>query len=120
MSNRKSPPVIRLLKAARYSTTGLKTAYLHEQSFRLEILVLIAAVPAGLFFGSTAVEKTLLIGSWLMVIIVELLNSAIEAVVDRIGTEPNELAGRAKDFGSAAVLCAIILAAMIWLFILAD
>ncbi|MFH1147406.1 MAG: diacylglycerol kinase [Pseudomonadota bacterium] len=120
MSNRKSQPVIRLLKATQYSIAGIKSAFLHEQSFRIEILVLIAAIPAGLFFGGTAVEKTLLIGSWLLVITVELLNSAIEAALDRMGTEPNELAGRAKDLGSAAVLCAIILAAMTWILILTD
>ena len=76
------------------------------------------AIPVALWLGKTGVERALLIGSCLLVIVVELVNSAIEAVVNRIGPERNELAGRAKDLGSAAVFCAIVLAIVVWIFVL--
>ena len=75
-------------------------------------------VPLGLWLGADGVERALLVGSWLLVLIVELLNSAIEAVVDRIGAQPHELSGRAKDAGSAAVLVAIALAVLVWVLVL--
>ena len=107
-----------LFWAARYSLAGLRSAWQDEQAFRQEIAVLAAVVPAGLWLGRNGVERALLIGSWLLVMVVELLNSAIEAVVDRIGAERNELAGKAKDLGSAAVLVAIALALAVWILIL--
>ena len=95
-------------------------AYRHEQAFRLELLVLVFVVPAGLWLGETGVARALLIGSWCLVLVVELLNSAMEVLVDRIWPERNERAGRAKDMGSAAVFCAIVLACVVWLLILTS
>ncbi|MCH8055069.1 MAG: diacylglycerol kinase [Deltaproteobacteria bacterium] len=108
----------RLVKATRYSLKGLQAAFRREQAFRQEVLVLVFVIPAGLWLGKNGVERVLLIGSWLLVMVVELINSAIEAVVDRVGLERNELAGRAKDLGSAAVFCAIVLAIALWVVVL--
>lgn len=108
----------RLVKATRYSLKGLLAAFRREQAFRQEVLVLVFVIPAGLWLGKNGVERVLLIGSWLLVMVVELINSAIEAVVDRVGLERNELAGRAKDLGSAAVFCAIVLAIALWVVVL--
>ena len=108
----------RVVGATRFSLAGLREAYRHEQAFRLELLVLVFVVPLGLWFGETGVQRALLIGSWCLVLIVELLNSAMEVLVDRIWPERSELAGRAKDMGSAAVFCAIVLACGVWLLIL--
>ena len=79
-----------------------------------------AAVPTGLWLGRTGAERALLVGSCLLVLVAELLNSAVEAAVDRIGPERHELAGRAKDLGSAAVLGTIVLAAIVWGLVLLD
>lgn len=89
-----------------------------EAAFRLELLVLVLLIPAAWRLTTVGVERALLIGSWLLVMIVELINSAIETVVDRIGSERHDLSGRAKDLGSAAVFGAIVLAASVWLFVL--
>ena len=108
----------RLLNAARYSWAGLKAAWRNEEAFRQEGLLCAALTPAALWLGDDAVERALLIGSLLLVMMVELLNSAIEAAIDRIGSERHELSGRAKDIGSAAVLIALLNAAVVWLMIL--
>ena len=92
---------------------GLKAAW-RERAFKQEVVILVIVAPLGWWLGETPVEQIMLIGSWVLVIIMELLNSAIEAAVDRSGLETHELAGRAKDMGSAAVLCAIILAVFVW------
>lgn len=97
---------------------GLKAAYKHEEAFRQESIALLFAIPLGIWLGEGTVETILLIGSVLLVLIVELINSAIEATVDRFGGEHHELSGRAKDIGSAAVLVTTVLAAMVWLLIL--
>lgn len=107
-------PWVHLVNATRYSLAGLRVVFRHEMAFRLETLVLMIAVPAGLWLGRTGVERGLLIGSWCLVMVVELINSAIEALVDRGGLQRDELAGRAKDLGSAAVFCAIVLAVVVW------
>jgi diacylglycerol kinase (ATP) len=112
--------IIRLLWSTRYSLAGLRMAWRHEQAFREEVFVLVLVVPAGLWLGRGGVERALLIGSWVLVILVELGNSAIEAVVDRIGLERHELAGKAKDLGSAGVFCAIMLAIVVWALVLAG
>jgi diacylglycerol kinase (ATP) len=119
-NNNHIPPLERLRKAAGYSWKGFRSTFKHEQAFRQELVVLLLVIPLGLWLGSSGAERSLLIGSWLLVIIVELLNSSIEAAVDRMGEERHKLAGRAKDMGSAAVMTAILAAAMIWLLILAD
>lgn len=108
----------RLVSATRFSLAGLALAYRHEQAFRLELLVLVVVVPAGLWLGRTGVERVLLIGSWCLVIVVELLNSTMEVLADRVWPEKDTLAARAKDMGSAAVFCAIVLAAALWLLTL--
>ena len=108
----------RLINAFGYSMQGFKAAYKHEEAFRQELLVLAIAIPLGIWVGDGAVEVILLIGSILLLLVVELLNSAVEATVDRFGGEHHELSGRAKDMGSAAVLVMSITAAMVWLLIL--
>ena len=107
-----------LVYATRCSVAGLRAALRHQRAFRQEVLVLLLIIAAGLWFGKNGIERALLIGSWLLVIVVEIINSAIETVVDRAGLERNELSGRAKDLGSAAVFLAIVLAALVWLFVL--
>ena len=109
-----------LVKATGYSLAGLRAAVKHEEAFRQELLALVIVVPVALWLGKSGIERALLLGSCLLVIVIELVNSAIEAVVDRIGSERNELAGRAKDLGSAAVFCAIVLAIVVWLLVLAG
>ena len=108
----------RIINAAGYSWKGLTAAYKYEAAFRQELWLAIALIPAGLFLGETWKDKAALVCSLLFVLVVELLNSGIESVVDRIGDEHHELSGRAKDMGSAAVLLALIMAAIIWAAVL--
>ncbi|MEZ5451536.1 MAG: diacylglycerol kinase [Thiothrix sp.] len=108
----------RIIKAGQYSWQGFRAAYKHEEAFRQEVWMLVVAVPLALWLGENAVEKTLMIGSVLLLLIVELLNSAVEAVVDRTGMEPHKLSGRAKDMGSAAVFFAILMVGVVWFFML--
>ena len=107
----------RLINAVGFSIKGIKAAYKHEEAFRQEVFILVLALPLGIWLGESSVETVLLIGSVLLLLVVELLNSAIEATVDRFGGEHHELSGRAKDMGSAAVFVAVIIAAMTWLLI---
>ncbi|WP_295885871.1 diacylglycerol kinase [uncultured Thiohalocapsa sp.] len=108
----------RVIYAFGYSMQGLKACWEGEEAFRQELLVLIPLLPLGLWLGDSPVERAMLVGSLLLVPIVELLNSAIEANVDRIGSERHELSARAKDIASAAVFVSILFAAVIWLLIL--
>jgi diacylglycerol kinase (ATP) len=108
----------RLVRAAGFSWAGLKAAFQNEPAFRLEVLSSLLLIPAAVWLGETGLERGVMIGFWLLVIVVELINSSIEAVVDRMGEERHYLAGRAKDMGSAAVLVAGIIAGVVWLFIL--
>jgi diacylglycerol kinase (ATP) len=107
-------PLQRLINATRNSLNAMIRAWRSEAAFRYEIYVLVPVIPAAWLLGQNAVERALMIGSALFVVVVELLNTAIEAVVDRIGTERHQLSGWAKDLGSAGVLCSIILAAVVW------
>ena len=107
--------IIRIIRATRYSLQGFTHAWIHEAAFRQEIVLTLLLFPIGYFLGRTAVERTLLIGCFLLVLIVELLNSAIEAAIDRHGHDHHELSGRAKDLGSAAVMLSLILAASVWI-----
>ena len=109
----------RLVDATRYSIAGLAEAARHEPAFRQELLLAALLVPMGLFLGKTAVERALLVGSVLLVLVVELLNSAIEATVDRISLEDHPLAKRAKDLGSAAVMLSLLMLSVVWLLVLA-
>lgn len=108
----------RVLKAAHWSIQGLKAAWLHESSFRLEVCMAVVMAPLGLWLGDTAVERVLLVGALLLVLAAELLNSAIEAVIERFGNELHDLAGRAKDMGSAAVFMLMMNVALTWGLIL--
>lgn len=108
----------RIIKAAGYSWKGLRAAWQHEAAFRQELVAAIIAIIVACWLNVDAITRVLLIGSVLLVIIVEILNSAIEAVVDRIGSEMHPLSGRAKDMGSAAVLLSILLALFIWITLL--
>jgi len=103
-----------VFKAFQYSMQGLRAAFRYEEAFRLELLACLFMVPFGLWLGSTPVEYALLFSSLLLVLIVELINSAIEAIVDRISIEQHELSGRAKDIGSAAVFISLFYVALIW------
>lgn len=104
----------RIVNATAFSAAGLRAAWANEASFRLECVVTAVLAPLALWLGSTAVERALLIGSCMLVLIVELVNSAIEAIVDRAGTDRHELAGRAKDLGSAAVFMSLVLTLAVW------
>ena len=108
----------RILNAARYSLAGLAAAARHETAFQQELLLAVVLVPLGLWLGADGVERALLAGSVLLVLGVELLNSAIEAVVDRVSLDEHELAKRAKDYGSAAVMVALGVAGLVWLLVL--
>jgi diacylglycerol kinase (ATP) len=108
----------RLINAFRYSLAGLSAAYRHEDAFRQEIWLALFLIPAALFMPASGLGKALMIGSVLLVLVVELLNSAIEAVVDRVSLEHHRLAKRAKDIGSAAVLIALLNIAVVWLLVL--
>ena len=104
----------RIIRAAKYSWQGLAAAWQHEAAFRQELILTLVLLPAGLWLGRTAIERTLLIAVCILVLIVELLNSAIEAAIDRHGEVQHELSRRAKDLGSAAVLFSLLLVVLVW------
>jgi diacylglycerol kinase (ATP) len=104
----------RIVNATFFSLAGLKTAWRNEAAFRQECALAALLTPLGFWLGQTAVERSLLIGSCLIVLIVELLNTAVEAVVDRIGSDHHELSGHAKDLGSAAVFVSLALTLLVW------
>jgi diacylglycerol kinase (ATP) len=108
----------RIMKATIWSLQGLRAAWLHESSFRLEVYLFAVLGPLGLWLGQSGVERALLVGSGLLVMAVELLNSSIEAVIERYGPEFHELAGRAKDMGSAAVFVLMLNFVLVWGLIL--
>ena len=110
----------RVWRAAGYSVSGLKAAIENEAAFRQEMALFVFLAPLGLWLGRDGVERSLLVGSLALVLIVELLNSAIEAAVNRIGNEPHELSGRAKDIASAAVFLSLLLVALVWVLVLFD
>ena len=106
--------------ATRYSLDGLAAAWRHEDAFRQELTVAVVLLPVAVLLPLPAVERVLLIGSLLLVLIVELLNTAIEVAVDRDSVRIDPLGKRAKDYGSAAVMIALLVAATTWLTILAS
>ena len=106
-----------IAKATLWSVAGIKTAWRNELAFRVEALIIIVMMPVGIWLGRSAAERALLIASCLLILITELLNSAIEAVVDRIGREHHELSGHAKDMGSAAALLSMLTGAIVWALI---
>ncbi len=108
----------RLLNALRWTVLGFRSTYKHEEAFRQEVWLCLIMIPLGLWLGESGVERALLVGPLLLVLIVELMNSAIESVVDRISTDRHELSGRAKDQGSAAVFVSLMLVALCWVLVL--
>ena len=104
----------RILKATQWSIQGLCAAWLHESSFRLEVYLFVVLAPLALWLGADGIERALLIGSMVLVLSAELLNSAVEAVIERYGAEHHELAGRAKDMGSAAVFLTMLNVLLVW------
>lgn len=113
-------PIKKVWAATRYSYAGIKVAWRYHWAFRAEVLICIVAMPLALILGKTGVQRALLLSSLLLVLIVEVLNSAIEVVVDRIGLEKHRLSGQAKDLGSAAVLLSGINAAVVWAMIILE
>ncbi len=110
----------RIISATKYSLAGLSFAWKNEAAFRQEIILAMIMIPAAFWLGSNATQTALLIGSCLLVLITELLNTGIEAVVDRIGHEYHDLAGSAKDLGSAAVLLSLLLTLTIWILVILE
>jgi diacylglycerol kinase (ATP) len=108
----------RIINAAGYSKQGFIAAYRFEAAFRQEVWLTIALTPVALYFGNSLADRAILLASLVFILLVEILNSAIEAVVDRQGDEHHPLAGRAKDMGSAAVFLAFVIAALTWLAVL--
>ena len=104
----------RIVNAGGYSWSGLKSAYINEAAFRQELWLTIALAPIAIIFGPSNADKAILIASLVFILLIEILNSALEAVVDRFGDEIHPLSGRAKDMGSAAVLLAFIIAGLVW------
>jgi len=114
------PLLLRPFIALRVALQGLAAAWRHEVPFRMEVVAFALLLPVAFFVGSTAVERALLVGSLLLVLIVELLNSALEATLDRVSLEHHPLIGRAKDIASAAVGLSLVNAGVIWLLLLAG
>ncbi len=110
--------IVRIIDAGGYSWLGLKAAFKHEAAFRQELLLSIILVPLALWLADNGLQAALMIASLFIVLIAEILNSAIEAVVDRFGSELHELSGRAKDMGSAAVFLALANVVLVWLLVL--
>ncbi|MEZ9398058.1 diacylglycerol kinase [Vibrio splendidus] len=108
----------RIIKATDYSIQGLKAAYKYEAAIRQELALLFVSILLAFILDLSVLERIVMLGSIVLVLIVELINSAIEAVVDRIGIEQHELSGRAKDIGSAAVMVALMFATFVWGYIL--
>jgi diacylglycerol kinase (ATP) len=110
----------RVLRAFGASGRGFVGAFREEAAFRQELALCLVVIPLGVWLGHSGVERALLIGPMLLILVIELVNSAIEATVDRIGMEHHILAGLAKDIGSAAVFMAFVLLAVVWLLVLLD
>ena len=110
--------LMRIVHALRYSAKGVKYAWLNEAAFRQEVFLAVVFIPLGFWLGNTAVERVLLVGVCFFVLIVELLNTGIEVVVDRISLDRHELSGVAKDLGSAAVMLGLLMWGLTWLSII--
>ena len=108
----------RLINAFHYSCEGLKTAYQNEDAFRQEVLLAAILIPLALYLEHGGIERAMMIGSVLLLLIVELLNSAVEATVDRISFDHHRLAKRAKDIGSAAVLISLVNVVVVWVLVI--
>ncbi|MEM6511463.1 MAG: diacylglycerol kinase [Pseudomonadota bacterium] len=111
---------LRVIRAAKYSAQGFAHAWRHESAFRQELTLAVIMAPIAVWLGRTPMERTLLISVCLLVLLTELLNSAIEAAIDRFGEELHELSGRAKDLGSAAVTIALMICGLVWGTVIYD
>jgi diacylglycerol kinase (ATP) len=121
MTKRDKPTgLTRIVRAFGYSFQGFRYAWREEAAFRQEFCLAVAVIPAGLYLGRSGIERALMVWPMLQILVVELLNSALEAVVDRSGMDRHPLAGMAKDMGSAAVLLSFALLGTVWLLILSD
>lgn len=118
MNRRHLPGILHFISALGYSWRGIRHAWRHEDAFRQELVIFVIAVPVGIWLGDSNIERALLVGSLFPVLMAEMVNTAIETAVDRMGEEPNELSGRAKDLGSAAVFFSILLAVTTWALVL--
>jgi diacylglycerol kinase (ATP) len=118
--NQDGGEIRRLAAATRYSWRGLRAAWSREAAFRQEALLCVVMLPGAFWVGTTAVQRILLIATCLVVLVTELLNSAVEAAIDRIGMDQHELSGHAKDLGSAAVFISLLICATTWLLIAWD
>lgn len=114
MEQKKNTGITRIIKAFGYSLAGLRACFASEAAFRQELALCAIMLPVALWVEVSRAERALLVASLLLVLIVELLNSAIETLVDRVGPEHHDLSGKAKDIGSAAVLVALVLAVTVW------
>ena len=112
--------ITRIINAAGYSWAGLKAAYTNEAAFRQELWLVIMLTPVAIIFGPSIADKAVLLASLIFILLVEILNSALEAVVDRFGNEIHPLSGRAKDMGSAAVLMAFFITGLIWFSVFSE
>lgn len=116
---KKSPKgMARLYRAFTWSMAGIRQCFTHEAAFRQECMLFVVMAPLGVWLGRTGTDKALLVGSLFIILIVELLNSGLEATVDRISEEQHQLSGRAKDMGSAAVFLSLLNAFVVWLLVL--
>jgi diacylglycerol kinase (ATP) len=120
MGNKNEKLMGHIKTAFIYTFAGLKAAWKNELAFRGEVVVVMIMSPLALWLGRSAVERALLITSLLLILFAELVNSALEAVVDRIGPERHELSKRAKDMGSAAAFISMVMAALVWIIIACD
>jgi diacylglycerol kinase (ATP) len=118
--NKQNTGFKRVVNATFYSLAGLRAAWRNEAAFRHECVLTLVLTPIAFWLGQNAVERALLIGSCWLVLIVELLNSAVEAIVDRVGTDHHRLSGRAKDLGSAAVFVSLMLALLVWVLVIVE
>jgi len=114
MANPRNTGLRRVVNAVFFSLAGLRAAWVNEAAFRQEFVATLVLAPLGWWLGQNALERAALLGSCLLVLVVELLNSGIEAAVDRVGTDRHSLAGRAKDLGSAAVFVSLGIVVMVW------
>ncbi|WCE29841.1 diacylglycerol kinase [Vibrio sp. SCSIO 43137] len=112
--------ITRIIKATGYSIQGLKAAWKHEAAIRQELVLLLIALPVIVLVDVSLLSKLVMLSGLVLLLVVELINSAIEAIVDRVGTEHHELSGRAKDIGSAAVMVTLLLNGVNWFVILSD
>jgi diacylglycerol kinase (ATP) len=117
LGNGKNRGIRRIINAGKYSSAGFKAAWINEEAFRQEITLAIFVVPLGMWLGRSWTQRAMLVGIYFIIPLTELLNSAIEAIVDRVGQERNELSGRAKDLGSAAVVLSICIVSIVWIII---